>query len=168
MAQKEELNFLYYFRCEAEDNPMEIILIIRMRWAVSFVTGGRQLWFTGGCSWGEIEWLHLETIFLPAQSTGGESWGTLTDSGALRKEGNDAVWETLCLSVRRMRGARFPAQNTWTNVTCFWLQEKKKKKKKKKKKNKGKKKQKKKKKKVKQTHKPTQLRSSFGTRGGDG
>ena len=59
--------------------------------SVSEGAGGRQLWFTGGCSCGEIERLQPEKIFLSAQSTGGESRGTLTDSGALREEGNDAV-----------------------------------------------------------------------------
>lgn len=49
-----------------------------------------------------------------------------------------------------MQGAKFPAQNTWTNVTYFWLQEKKEKKTKEKQR---KKKEKKKERKKKRVHK---------------
>lgn len=53
MAQEEELNFLYHFRREAEGDPVEIILIIQMRWDVSSASegaGGRQPQFTEGRS----------------------------------------------------------------------------------------------------------------------
>lgn len=72
MAQEEELNLLYHFRREAEGDPVEIILIIQMRWDVSSASegaGGRQPQFTGGCSCRVMERLQMEMILLSAQST---------------------------------------------------------------------------------------------------